>query len=326
MSTQQTSLEGKLMTVRGPIDPDEMGITLPHEHLLMHHTAPEIVLADPDAMAEELSAFGRAGGGTVVEVSSRGLRRDPEGLKSISEQSGVHVVMACGYYKKAWHPEDMDGRTVDSLSEEMVADILDGVGDTGIHAGIIGEVGVTDSLTGNERKSVIASARAQQETGAAINFHVHLLDKPAEEDLRSQVMDLIASEGADLNRVVMSHFEPAEESLDYHERMASRGIYIEYDLFGMAALEGPDIPDYRMESRAFRQLIDRGCLGRILISHDICFRKLLVRNGGWGYAHILDDVVPRLQANGITESEIHAILVDNPKRVFPLSRKGAPDG
>ena len=241
--------------------------------------------------------------------------------------------MATSYYKKDWHRIDMDRLSVEQIEQEVVSDITCGVGDTGmradepcVRAGIIGEVGVTDSLTGNEHKVVVASARAQRRTGAAMNFHVHLLDKPAEEDLRMQVLDLVESEGGDLNRVVMSHCESAEESLDYHERIARRGAYIEYDLFGMAALAGPELPDYQMESRVFRQLIDRGLLDRILISQDICYRKLLVANGGWGYAHILKDVLPRFESNGITREEIRTMMVVNPQRVFPISHQETPDG
>ena len=333
MSTQPNPDEGKLITVLGPVEPDAMGITLPHEHLLIRHTPPEVMLTDPDLAAEELGAFARAGGTTLIDVTSKGIGRDPESLRHISQQTGVHIVMAASYYKKAWHPPEMDQLSAEEIEEEIVSDVLDGVGDTGIRAGdtriragVIGEVGVTDSLTGNERKAVIASARAQHRTGAAMNFHIHLLDKPAEEDLRMRALDLVESEGADPNRVVMSHFEPADESLDYHERIARRGAYIEYDLFGMAARSGTDIPDYRMESLFLRKLIDRGLLDRILISQDICYSQLLVVNGGWGYAHILEHVVPRFLANGIADSEIEAVMVTNPRRVFPLSQQEAPDG
>ena len=73
-------------------------------------------------------------------------------------------------------------------------------------------------------------------------------------------------------------------------------------------------------------MIDRGLLDRILISQDICYNKLLVANGGWGYAHILNHVVPRFEANGITREEIRAMMVTNPRRVFPISHQEAPDG
>ena len=320
MSAEQESLEGKVMTVTGPIEADEMGVTLPHEHLLLHHTPPPVVLSDADAAAEELKAYAAAGGRTVVEVTSVGIRRDPVGLRYISEKSGVQIVMGCGYYKFRWHPPGMDRKTVPEIAGEMVKDITEGADGTGIRAGVIGEVGVSEILTANEEKSLIASAHAQVETGAAINLHIHLIDKAKEEDLRMRVLDLLEGEGVDLNRVMMSHCEAGEDAVVYHVRIASRGVYVEYDLFGMAALTGSDLPVYEKESVAIKALIERGFLEKILISQDVCYAKLLTRNGGWGYAHILNDVVPRFVANGITEAEIQAMMVENPRRVFPFSK------
>jgi phosphotriesterase-related protein len=317
--TEKVDLEGKVMTVTGPIEAVELGVTLPHEHLLIDHTPHRVVLSDRDLAVQELMIFAGAGGHTVVELSSGGIGRDPTGLRTISEATGVNIVMGCGYYKRKWHPSDMDRRTVDQLEEEMVSDIFQGVGETGIRAGIIGEIGVTDSLEGNEEKCVIASAQAQIRTGVALNFHVHLNDKVEEEKLRTLVLDAIQCEGVDLNRVIMSHFEPDPSSVDYHHRIAQRGVYIEYDLFGMAVFKGEAIPGYEEEIAALKELIERGHLERILISQDVCFKRLLVKNGGWGYAHILNHVIPRFKTNGITEAEVHTIVEENPRRVFPFS-------
>ena len=130
MNAEQKSLEGNVMTVTGPIAADAMGITLPHEHLLLHHTPDTVVLSDPDLAADELMRFAGAGGRTVVEVTSRGIRRDPAGLKYIAEKTGVNIVMGSGYYKWRWHPPDMDRRTVDEISKEIIADIVHGVDGT----------------------------------------------------------------------------------------------------------------------------------------------------------------------------------------------------
>ena len=320
MIAEQESLEGKVMTVAGPIEADEMGVTLPHEHLLLHHTPPSVVLSDADAAAEELRAYAAVGGRTVVELTSVGIRRDPVGLRYISERSGVQIVMGSGYYKFRWHPSGMDRKTVPMIAAEIVEDITVGADGTGIRAGVIGEVGVSEILAANEEKSVIASAHAQFETGAAINLHIHLIDKAKEEDLRMRVLDLLEDEGVDLNRVMMSHCEAGEDAVAYHARIASRGVYVEYDLFGMAALIGADLPAYEKESAAIKKLIERGFLEKILISQDVCYARLLTRNGGWGYAHILNDVAPRFVANGITQTEVQMMMVGNPRRVFPFSK------
>ena len=320
MTPELSSLEGKVLTVTGPIEAGAMGITLPHEHLLTYHTPPEVVLSDPDLAAEELKPFYEAGGRTVVEVTSRGIRRDPAGLRAISEESGVQIVMGAGYYKWRWHPDDMDRKTADDITREIIEDVTEGVAGSGIRAGVIGEVGISETLQYNEEKSLVASAHAQLETGVALNLHVHLIDKIEEESLRMEVLDILQREGVDLTRVIVSHCEASPDAVGYHERIAQRGAYIEYDLFGMAARNGPAIPTYEEESAGIRELIGRGYLERILISQDICYNDLLVKKGGWGYAHILNHVVPRFARWGIGEVGVRAMMVDNPARLFPIQR------
>ena len=257
--------------------------------------------------------FSRAGGKTVVELTNLGIRRDAIGLRYISDNTGVNIVMGCGYYKDQWHPPDMDEKTVAEIAEEMVRDITDGIENTGLRAGIIGEIGIS-SLTPNEKKSVIASAKAHLETGVAINLH---FDIGTKEELRMHVLDILEDEGVDLNRVITCHFQARMDEIDYHERMAQRGTYIEYDLFGQE-VPTPSVPTYEPESATIKELIERGFLERILISQDVCYKKCLIKNGGWGYAHILNNVVPRFKENGITEDEIWTIMVENPKRVIPF--------
>ena len=131
------------------------------------------------------------------------------------------------------------------------------------------------------------------------------------------VLDILEGEGVDLNRVITCHFRACMDEIDYHERMAQRGTYVEYDLFGQEA-PNPSMPTYEPESATIKELIERGFLERILISQDVCYKKCLIKNGGWGYAHILNNVVPKFKENGITDDEIWTIMVENPKRGIPF--------
>ena len=116
--------------------------------------------------------FKRAGGNTIVDVTSIGLGRDPMALQQVADATGLNIVMGAGWYQKFYHPDDMDQRTVEDLRDEIIGDIAVGVGGTGVRSGIIGEVGINGNpLTPNEMKSVRASAEASRATGAAITFH-----------------------------------------------------------------------------------------------------------------------------------------------------------
>src|SRR6267142_6257817 len=170
-------LSGQVQTVLGSIGADEIGVTLPHEHLLIDFqvmfvepTAPRdrersrepvslanlgwvrqnfnanldnLRLVDEQVAQDEILLFKDAGGRTVVDPTPRTLARDPLALARMARATGLHVVIGAGYYVAASHPPDMDRRTVNELAREMIADVTSGVGDTGIRAGLIGEIGTT---------------------------------------------------------------------------------------------------------------------------------------------------------------------------------------
>ena len=186
-------------TVIGPVEPGQLGITLPHEHLLVDLVLPYFTEPDSDderrlarqpvtlarheemivdcnrstdnlrlddaaVISEELKAFQLLGGATVVELTSVDIGRDPTGLRGIAKATGLNVVMGCGYYIGRSHPVDLEQRSVEEIADELERDVVEGVGETGIRAGIIGELGV-DSLNASEQKVLQAGAAAQQRTG-----------------------------------------------------------------------------------------------------------------------------------------------------------------
>ena len=159
-------------------------------------------LTDLDTAIEEVGKFRAVGGGAIVDATSTGISRNPAGLVRISRETGVHVVMGSGYYVAAAHPDDMDERSVEDLAREIIGDIAEGAGDSGVQAGVIGEVGCTWPLHPNERKSLLAAAIAQQETGAAILIH-----PGRDQDAPLEILDLLSSGGAEIPRVIMGHLD-----------------------------------------------------------------------------------------------------------------------
>ena len=205
-----------------------------------------------------------------------------------------------------------------------------GVGDTGVRAGIIGEIGCSAPapLADSERKVLRASATAQRRTGAALNIH-----PPFSDDLVLEVIEILDDAGADLSRTVISHvdgsffFSPAT-----CRKIADAGCYIEFDTFGC-----PIVPITTTEMRLtgrqgllgrrseverineIKCFIDEGYLNHILISQDVARKIHLVTYGGYGYAHILREVVPWMRQAGISDEQIHTLLVENPKRVLSFA-------
>ena len=342
----RSPLAGRAQTVLGPIAGEDMGITLPHEHLLIDFTVmfkdPEgeeertlarqpvrldnlgwvrrnfsssldnLQLLDEGVARDELLLYRNAGGRTLVDPTNRGLSRDPLALARVSHATGINIVMGSGYYVAASHPPDMDAKTVDGIAREIVTDLTAGVGETGVRAGFIGEIGTTWPWTVNERKVVQAAVLAQRETGAPLMIH-----PGRHERLPLEIVDVIRREGADLRRTIMCHIERTIVDPAVLLELAATGVYLEYDLFGLETSYYPYNPAFDMPNDAGRVrqilfLIEHGYLDQILMSHDIAYKHCLTRWGGFGYHHLLLSVMPRLRHKGADDKTIQTLLVDNP--------------
>ena len=277
-----------------------------------------LLLTDEDTTVEELLRFKEAGGGTVVDATTIGIGRDPEALARIARVIGLNIVMGAGYYVDAVHPAGMNELTEGDIARQIAEEIRTGVGDTGVKAGIIGEIGCTWPLTPNERKVLAAAAVAQRETGAAILVHPGRNQRaPAE------ILGVLADAGADISRTIMGHLDRTIVDLDVLLELARSGCYLEYDLFGMESsyysLSDIDMPSDAQRMDFIGRLVGEGFGERVVIAHDICTKHRLVKYGGHGYGHILQNIVPRMRQRGFADGDIHSILEANPARVLAFA-------
>ncbi|TKS61265.1 MAG: hydrolase [Nitrospira sp.] len=326
-------------TVTGDISPSDLGVTLPHEHLLVQHVGwrRDSILDDLDLAQRELDLFAqypfnKIQARTVVELTSHGVRglSHAERLRMVAEKTGVRIVMATGFHKKAWHPHQLTQKTQQQLEELLVADIVDGVGSLRIKAGVIGEIGISgagpaiDDIDPDEFKVLKAAAATQRRTGAALYLHFDndWRSPSVNGTLRLAVLQyLSAEESIDLHRVIICHCSPLEADLPLHRRIIETGAYVGFDSWGVD-VGCPGIPesDYATYGAAVRELIaDESCLQRVLLSQDVCVPRHLTAHGGCGYAHLVRDVVPRFLSYGISEQQIHRMMVGNPQTVLPLA-------
>lgn len=293
-------------TVTGPVEPGQLGFTLPHEHIfinLMPEYRGDGLLNDSELMIEELAAYREAGGRAVVETTSGGLGRDPRALKAVAERVGINIVMGSGYYRDPYLPaEKIDQTTAGGLAELIVHDIEVGVDDTGIRAGIIGEVGCDKwFVSAREERSLRAAAKAQRRTGVAITTHA------ARWPVGHAQLDIFEEEGVDLRRVIIGHSDSVPDPA-YHVALAERGAYVQFDMLGIYTSE------YEQNKRVkyIQNLVAAGFSDRVLLSHDICLRSGLVANGGVGYGHLAESFIPRLKAAHISDELITEFTVKNP--------------
>ena len=335
------------LTVLGPVPAEALGHTLMHEHLLFDFSmclsqpstaaeqaiaqqtvnasilgalrfnpcvvADNLVNRDVELAIEELGAFSALGGKTLVDPTNVSIGRDPLALQKIARATGLNLIMGSGYYYQVALGEAFARRSQEAIADEIVREVSTGVGDTGIRAGLIGEIGTSAPITPSEEKSLRASAQAQARTGAPLMIH---LDGWGREGHR--VLDMVEAEGGDLKRTILCHMNPSWSDPAYQMSLADRGAYLEYDMLGINHFYPPHraSPDELPALQAIASLIEQGYISRLLISQDVYLKMMFGRYGGYGYSHILSNLPPYFRACGITEPHVHTLMVENPRRVL----------
>jgi phosphotriesterase-related protein len=345
-----SGVAGIVRTVTGDIPAAEVGRTLIHEHLASNLTtywvpefAPDIagatvslatlaqvrvhafsvrdnlVLNDLDLAARELGEFRAAGGATLVDVTSHGIGRDVRASQLIAQRSGVNVIVGCGYYIGSSHPVGLTARTERDLADEMTREVVEGVGTTGIRAGVLGELGVgTFPMIDGERRVLRAAARAQRETGAGMILH----SAPGTESV-FEIIRVLDRAGAQLDKVVISHLdERFRDDLRLFRRAAAAGVRFGFDTFGREIYydgRRKQHPSDTQRIEVVGRLLDAGFGDRIALAQDICLKHELAAYGGQGYAHVLTNIVPRMRHAGIPDDAIERMLVDTPAAILALA-------
>uniref|UniRef100_A0A8C4J1T5 N-acetyltaurine hydrolase n=1 Tax=Dromaius novaehollandiae TaxID=8790 RepID=A0A8C4J1T5_DRONO len=230
------SLRGKVQTVLGLVEPDQLGYTLTHEHLTMNYSccycppAPGqeplsegplemknlfwikqnpyshkenlLLYQETDAVKEELLLFKTAGGGTIVENTTTGISRDMNTLKKLAEETGVHIIAGAGFYVDSTHSSHTQAMTVEQLTGIIVDEILSGADGTNIKCGVVGEVGCSWPLTPSEQRVLQATAHAQSQLGCPVIIH-----PGRNSDAPFQIIRILQEAGADASKTVMSHLD-----------------------------------------------------------------------------------------------------------------------
>lgn len=309
----------EVITVNGVIRPEEMGVTQTHEHLFLdamdHYPGYgyQLVIDDEDVMAKEMEEFTGRGGRTICDVTLDEIGRDPVRLARFSRRTGIHVLMGCGWYREFGYPAVVKEKTSRELADILVKEIEAGVGDTGIRAGFIGEIGTgRHSILPGEERVFRAAALAQARTGVAITTHTTRWGTLAMEQIA-----LLEEYGADLSRVIIGHLG---DRVGVHHLLpiAEKGVYVEVDNIGYL--------DYQPEwvrADNVANLVHAGFTKQLLLSEDICMLNHLKYTGGKGYGYILEVFVPMLRERGVTDEQIHQMMVTNPANVFSRRRRGA---
>ena len=295
-----------IMTVTGPVGPEDLGVVLPHEHVfidLVREYRGNGLLNDEHLARAELAALLEAGGGTLVDLTLDEIGRDPAALRRVSEATGVQIVMGCGHYRDPYLDRGwFDRMSADAIADEITRDITEGVRDTGVRAGIIGEIGADRRyISAAEERSLRAAGRAHRRTGLTISTHA------ARWPVGLEQLALLADEGVDPRRVIVGHADSVPIP-EYHLALAGQGCYVSFDGIGTGSRF-----DLHQAAGYVLNLVQAGFGDQILLSHDVCLRDHLRAHGGCGYGFLITEFLPMLAAAGLDETQVRRFVTENPR-------------
>ncbi|CAD6242147.1 GSCOCG00009422001-RA-CDS [Cotesia congregata] len=339
---------GSVQTVLGSTELSKLGRTLTHEHLALdfdkfyvppprelskhfranfdignlgfvrqypYSSRYNVTFNDVDtrkAIFEEIKLFKLHGGGTIVENTSHGIKRDIPLMVQVSQQIGVNIIVGTGHYVEACQKDLINEEQMYNL---ILKELTEGCEEyPSIKAGFIGEVGSSWPITEFEKKAIRATAKVQKQLNCPVSFH-----PGRNSQAPFEIMRIYLEAGGDSKKAVMSHLDRTLMKKDELLEFAKLGCYTQFDLFGTECSyyqldEKTDMPsDAQRLDRIGWIKQDRG-VEQVLMSHDIHTKHRLVQFGGHGYSHIYTNILPRMPARGFTAQEIDTITIDNPRR------------
>ncbi|MCV2394302.1 hypothetical protein OEB99_08275 [Actinotalea sp. M2MS4P-6] len=318
-------------TVRGAIDPDDLGRTLVHEHFffgypghdgdrtMWHYDEQEIVDV-AGTVVDKMRAYGVR---TMFDLTPNDCGRDVVLLKRISEQYDMHVVATSGYYYEGegaasyFKFRSLFSDIVKELTELYVTELTEGVAGTGIRTGVMKVATSAGTITDYEKATIQAAAAAQQITGAPILTHT------SHGTMGPEQARLLLDSGADPAKVVIGHMCERSHDIAYQLDVLRLGVGIAFDRIGGTRMFNDVTDDDRMDMVV--NLMDRGFGDRIFLSHDSVnhwkgrdasgFHKL-PGTENWGIHRIGEYIIPGLLERGLSQDDVDGLLNDNVKHLW----------
>jgi phosphotriesterase-related protein len=314
-ATADAPAKPQVMTVLGPVAPEQLGVTLPHEHILVDFIGADKVSRDrydPEQVFRtalpHLRRLKQLGGRSLLECTPAYLGRDPALLKRLAEAAGLHLLSNTGYYGAVhgkYLPEHAFTEKPEQLAARWLREWRDGIDRTGVRPGFL-KIGVdAGPLTEVNRKLVRAAAQAHRESGLTVAAHTGDGVAALEE------LKVLRDEGVDAGAFVWVHAQN-ERDAALHGRAAEQGAWVEFDGVGPGT-----VPRHVELVLAMKQ---RGLLGRVLLSHDAGWYHVGEPGGGKfrPYETLFTEFLPALKKAGLTDADIQRLTVDNPREAFTL--------
>ena len=320
-----TDLSGKVMTVRGAIDPSELGLCLAHEHIVHRFgdDPAEPPSYDQGAVIERVLSYLKyvktLGARSIVDCNAMYFGRDPELLKELSEASGLHIVTNTGYYAASedrYVPVHAHRESAERIARYWIEEFEKGIQSTGVRPGFIKCAVDPGPLSEIDAKLVRAAAITHRETG--LTMAVHTGNNP---DAVDEQLTILQEEGVRPEAWMWTHAQNVKAGGDL-VRAAKRGGWISLDHLRVPYYENGKKMDSSTVEKHFEPLNElkaNGLADRAVLSHDATGHA--PGQTSTRFDALMTTFVPMLRAAGYSEDEIGLLTTGNPAKAFTIRRR-----
>jgi phosphotriesterase-related protein len=251
---------------------------------------------------------------TFAECTPEYLGRDPMLLKAIADSTGLKILTNVGYYgarNNKFIPLPATVIDAEMMARLWIEQCEKGIYDTGIKPGFIKIAVDKDSLSDFHRTIVRAAALTHLATGLTIASHTG----PALPAF--QEIELLEKEGISPEAFIWVHAS-SEKNIEKLVEAAKKGAWISLD-----KLNDNNVDELLA---TIKTLKEKGCLSRILLSHDAGWYDPAKENGGEfrGFTTLFEKLVPAMKGAGLPEADIKQILEINPAEAFTIKVRKRP--
>lgn len=306
---EERKMKDEIMTVTGPIRPDMLGLTLPHEHVMSQFGADLARYPDypvhqlMEQVLPYLARIKALGVNALADCTTAFFGRHPELLRRISLESGILLLTNIGYYaarKNRYVPQHAYNETAEQIAARWTHEWQDGIDETGVRPGFIKIAVEEEPLSEMETRLVQAAILTHLQTGLVIQTHTGDYPQAAR-----SILDWIEQAGARPSAWIWIHAHAVTDPAHLIEA-AGRGAWISLD--GISAARSQHILGLLQALRV------AGFLEQVLLSHD--GDSFTVDGDLRPYHYLLTDFIPLLEQNGFSQTEIQQMTIKNPSRAF----------
>jgi phosphotriesterase-related protein len=307
--------EKVVLTVTGPVDVEELGPTLPHEHVIVDFIGADSIRPgryNTDTVFKKmlplLNDLKAQGCKTMFDCTPDYLGRDVRLLEKLSKASGVNIVTPTGYYgavKQKYFPKLVFTETAQQIADMWIKEFISGIDGTGIKPGFIKLSADEGPLTPVQRKVIEAGAIANKKTGLTIAVHSGNGSAAREE------LSILMKGGVLPEDFIWVHAQN-EKDTNIFKEIAGKGAWVEFD-----GLNDNEVLQYVSFLKFMKE---NKLLHRTLISHDAGYYSVGEPNSGQirKYTTLFVKLIPSLKEAGFTDADIQMLTITNPADAFAI--------